>query len=44
MVRFGEDIFQEFEDEILPEELHIIIHFPDIGTKLLNEVAERFIK
>ena len=44
MVRFGENISQELEDEILPEEIHIIIYFPDIGTQLLNEVAGRFIK
>lgn len=41
-VRFGEDIFAEFEDEILPEEIRIIQHVVSFDTNLLDEVARWF--
>jgi len=37
MVRFSEDIFQEFVDEILPEEIRIIQRIIDINTNLLHK-------
>lgn len=42
VVRFGEDIFVEFEDEILPEEIHITQHVACVDANLLNEVAQVF--
>ncbi|MDP3778814.1 MAG: hypothetical protein Q8R30_02045 [bacterium] len=45
MVRFGDrEGFEQFEGDILPEEIHIMVRSPDIGTNLLSEVAEEFKK
>lgn len=45
MVRFGNtEGFEQFADEILPEEVHVVMHFPHIGTNLLREIVEGFKK
>lgn len=41
MVRFGNRIgFEQFADEILPEEIHIIHRFVGIDVDLLHEVIK----
>ncbi|GEM_PF-6874075 len=42
-VRFGDRTgFEQFADEIMPEEIHIMMRIPDMGTNLLNEFVEGF--
>jgi len=41
MVRFGDITgFEQFADDIVPEEVHIVLHSTDGKTNLLNELIK----